>query len=591
MAVLLLYSFYFAPKRVETPPPGAVDVPPTQSAVTPTAAESDVLPSTSVDEAGDFKLDSSSMVVTFSNIDGLLTQVELRGHASKGEDGGFVKLVPAPSRRLDDTLKEGGVIEVLGKETFYRMPDYPLRMEVYGEAASGFISDQLYQVVEGIDSLTFRHRFESGIELAKTYRLGGRNLIDFEIDIEIQWTNYSDEPLEFGTEQEPGYRLYWQPGVENPELREQGELFSSFLMNGDYQEKPARKVKGPIAVTEADWIGQRSRYFLAAFLPDPETDNLLRGEIRPIYSYICNSHPDVIREGPGKCPLDGKDLTPTPNLITSIESDYFVLGLGPGATHVDRFRLYVGPRQQNSLRGVDPKLTRAVYFGMLDPLGQGMLAFMRWIHNLYPNWGIAIIALTFLVRFVSLPLTQKGMDSMKKMQALQPQMQELKEKYKDKPQELNQKMAEFMKEHHVNPMGGCLPMLIQMPIFIALFSMLRNAFELRDSQFLFWINDLSAPDTLFTFPFSLPVIGNGFHFLPIAMAGAMFLQQKMAANPMAKTNDPTQKMLKYMPLIFGFICYSMPSGLSLYILAGTLFSMVQQVYVKKAGKGGAPAFA
>jgi YidC/Oxa1 family membrane protein insertase len=167
---------------------------------------------------------------------------------------------------------------------------------------------------------------------------------------------------------------------------------------------------------------------------------------------------------------------------------------------------------------------------------------------------------------------------MKEMQALQPLVTELREKYKSNPQEMNKKMMALYKEHKVNPMGGCLPMAFQMPVFIALFQALRNAVELRGAHFL-WIVDLSEPDRLFTLttPINLPL-----NLLPLLVIVAMLAQQKMTPIPGGGQNEVQQKMMQYMPIIFGFLFYSMPSGLTVYFLISTVLGLVQQYFVQKA---------
>jgi len=207
-----------------------------------------------------------------------------------------------------------------------------------------------------------------------------------------------------------------------------------------------------------------------------------------------------------------------------------------------------------------------------------LLVGLLWLNKAVQNYGIAIILLTIVVRLALFPLNQKSYRSMRAMQALQPKVAELREKYKKNPQEMNKKMMELYRTNKVNPMGGCLPIAFQMPIFIALFQALRNAVELRGAHFL-WMVDLSEPDKLFTItqPFNFSL-----NLLPLLVIVAMLIQQKMT--PMAATgqSEAQQKMMQYMPVFFGFLFYGMPSGLTVYFLVSTVLGLVQQYFVQKA---------
>jgi YidC/Oxa1 family membrane protein insertase len=197
---------------------------------------------------------------------------------------------------------------------------------------------------------------------------------------------------------------------------------------------------------------------------------------------------------------------------------------------------------------------------------------MIWFHGVFHSYGIAIILVSILTKVIFYPLTQKSFKSMQQMQALQPLLTKLKEQYKDNPKKMQQETMALYKKHKVNPLGGCLPLLFQMPIFFALFRMLSGAVELRGADFL-WIKDLTMPDTLF-------VLGNfNINILPLIMGGCMFLQQKMTP-----TTDPNQKkMVVFMPLIFTVIFYNMPSGLVLYWLVNNVLTIGQQYLIKKQG--------
>lgn len=235
----------------------------------------------------------------------------------------------------------------------------------------------------------------------------------------------------------------------------------------------------------------------------------------------------------------------------------------------NHYRLFIGPKDLNYLRNVDPSLSEAIDHGWFAIISVPMLELMKFFYRVIPNYGVAILLLTLLVRLIMFPLQHKSMKSMKKMQELQPYLKSLQEKYKNDKEKLNKEMMQFMKTHKVNPMGGCLPMLLQLPVFIALYKVLGNAVELYKSPFIFWINDLSSKDP--------------YYVLPILMGIMMFLQQKMTPNP---TMDPTQAkmMLFFLPVIFTIFMLGLPSGLTLYIMFSTLLGIVQQ-YMMNKNKG------
>ncbi len=226
---------------------------------------------------------------------------------------------------------------------------------------------------------------------------------------------------------------------------------------------------------------------------------------------------------------------------------------------------YIGPKEHKVLKAIDPVLTNAIEYGWFTFAAKPLFALLSWLHGIFGNWGWAIIALTAIIRAVLYPLTYKGMVSMQKMKALAPQMKELKEKYGKDPQKLNAMTMELYKKHGANPLGGCLPMLLQIPVFFALYRTLLNAVELQGAPWILWINDLSRMDP--------------YYVLPILMGASMFLQQKITPN---NFTDPMQeKVFKYLPVLFTFFFVTFPSGLVLYWFVNNLFSIAQQFIVNQ----------
>lgn len=245
------------------------------------------------------------------------------------------------------------------------------------------------------------------------------------------------------------------------------------------------------------------------------------------------------------------------------------------------YQLFLGPKDTSILKGLGSELEKAVYFGWFDPIAKPCLWVMNLFYSVIPNYGVAIILLTLLSKLLLWPLGVKSYKSMAEMKKVQPLMAELKEKYKDDKQKMNQEVMALYRTYKVNPLGGCLPMVVQMPLFFALYRMLYEAIELRHAPFFGWITDLSAPERLVLFPIShLPFMEPpyGIPVLTIVMGATMFLSQKMQP-PMG---DPAQaKMMMFMPVIFTVFFINFSSGLVLYWLVNNVLSIAQQQYVTK----------
>src|SRR5256714_3935426 len=253
------------------------------------------------------------------------------------------------------------------------------------------------------------------------------------------------------------------------------------------------------------------------------------------------------------------------------------LQLQPGQTTTLRFQLYAGPKLYGRLAKLEHNEAEIMNFGMWKLISQFLLNFMNLIHSWIGNYGFSIVLLTACVKGVLWPLQNKANRSMRKMSALAPKMQELKEKHKDDPTRMNQEVMKLYKEYGVNPVGSCLPMMIQIPIFFGLFSMLGQAAELRNARF-FWVRDLSQPDTLFTIPGLgwIPILGSPaglpINILPLIMGATNLWLMRMTP----KTGDSTQqRVMMFMPLIFLIFCYNFAAALALYYTTQNLFTILQ----------------
>ncbi len=253
----------------------------------------------------------------------------------------------------------------------------------------------------------------------------------------------------------------------------------------------------------------------------------------------------------------------------------------------DRYTLYLGPLHSDYMHSVEPELEKAI----MTRTSLGMMGFMwpvirpfadlirvvfNFLHGFIANYGIVIIVFSVLVKIVVFPLTHKSYKSMKEMQRIKPLMDEVRAKYKDNPKKMQEETMALYREHKVNPLGSCLPMLLQMPLFFALFFVFRSAFDLRGASFVWWINDLSVPDAIFHLPFTIPLYGNTVGLLPILMAISSYLMTRMTSS-----GEPAQQMMmKTMPFVMLVLFNNFPSGLTLYYTLFNLLSALQQHYSK-----------
>lgn len=325
-------------------------------------------------------------------------------------------------------------------------------------------------------------------------------------------------------------------------------MISGFGLPGFFgsmmRSTPERERAFPGAV---EWVGTDSHYFLNVMIPDVARDAIATWSA----------------------------TVPGEKALVTLSQPVSLLS---GTSVAREVQVYVGPKHPERLQAVGAQLDRAIQYGWswIAPVTRAFAWMLGVSYSLIPNYGVAIILLTVLVRLVTAPLTYKQMESMKRLGTMQPRMKELQEKFKDDRERQSQEMAKLMKETGWNPLGGCLPMVLQIPVFIGLYYALQSSISLRHAPFMLWINDLSSPETLFTVPgLELPI-----RVLPILMCVSMVVQQKLT--PMT-TMDPMQQrmMLVMMPLMFGFLFYTFPSGLVLYWFVSNLLAIAQMLYMNR----------
>ena len=248
------------------------------------------------------------------------------------------------------------------------------------------------------------------------------------------------------------------------------------------------------------------------------------------------------------------------------------------------FRLYLGPLEYDRVTSLGVGLESIMDFGwsFIRPISKGVLYALKSMHGFIPNYGFVLIVFAFLIKLIVYPLTKKSYQSMSAMQAVAPEINELKEKYKSNPTKLNQATMELYKKRGVNPLGGCLPMLLQMPLLFALFQVFRTTIELRAEPFIWWITDLSSPDTVLLLPFKIPIYGSHVAILPVLMVVSMFVQQRMMSGA---AQQPQQKTMQYFMTAFFFLMFNgFPSGLNLYYTLFNVLTIAQQKLIPPDNK-------
>ena len=357
----------------------------------------------------------------------------------------------------------------------------------------------------------------------------------YNIDVEVAF----NKPNDYISRNQ--YYLSWFGGLSPTEKNVKDDLthFGGYAYLGDELLTSSGKNENEVVATQkgqTHWSAVTTKYFISAIIP--ETPG--------------------VGASVGAKQIDGRPI--------------YNVKINQSASSSNRFTLYVGPLDYKTIRSFDNGLEKTMSLGwaIFRPLGRLVTWSLAKLYTLIPNYGLVVILFAFIVKILLNPLTKQSFVSNKKMQALQPEIQKLKEKYKNDPQRASRAQMELFKERGVNPMGGCLPLLLQMPILISFFTVFRSTIEFRGAPFIAWISDLSAPDTL------LSIGGFPINVLPVFMGLTMFLQQKMMATPGA--GGQQKFMLYFMNVFFLFLFYSFPSGLNLYYSVFNVLSIVQQKY-------------
>jgi len=367
----------------------------------------------------------------------------------------------------------------------------------------------------------------NGVSFTKTYVFKKGQ---YDVGLEYKVNNTTSAPVQV--------QLYTQ--IKRT-VQEKGSMVDQNYLGAAYgtDEEPYEKYsfsdmadKNLNINTQGGYVAFIQHYFVSAWVPMQDQANTL-------YSLITKSNAAII----------------------GVKDEAVNVQAGSEQTLTATY--YMGPKESDKLEAIHTDLDLTVDYGWLWFISQPLFVLLKWLHSILGNWGVAIIAITIIVKSLMYPLTKAQYTSMAKMRALQPKMKALKEKYGDDRQKFGQATMEMYRKEKVNPMGGCFPILLQMPIFLALFYVFLESTELRHAEFVLWLTDLSAKDP--------------YYVLPILFGASMFITQKL--QPMTVTDPMQQKMMTFMPVIFSVFFLWFPSGLVLYWLVSNLISIVQMLII------------
>jgi len=503
MIILLVWSRFFTPQRI-------------------TPVRKEVVPATEKEKRVEEVRTEAGISLPSGKLDREAKRVVVITDTSR------IVLTTQGARVEEWSIKEKGGVVDLVLESFRSQGILPLDLEIEGTpffSQAYFETDKEELILEEGQQgeVLFNYRVGEGLLLSKIYKFSYGGYLQ---GLEVRIHNQSKFPKEMGK-----LTLLWQAGLGIDEvlLKENMKMMKA---QGRVEGMVMRRLKPNTYTGKIDWIGVTNRYFLAAFINRGE--EFSTGRVESFDKY-----------------------TPIVGLVASPSI------LAPDQVKSYKVDLLVGPKDYRYLKGLNIGLERTLDFGLFGFLSVIFLSILNFFYRVTYNYGFSIIILTCILQVFTFPLTRKSFKSMEAMKNLQPQMNELRLKYKNDPKRLNVEIMNLYRSRKMNPFSGCLPMLLQIPIFWALFTMLRNAVELRHSPFIFWIGDLSMKDPIYV--------------LPILMGVTMFLQQKLTT-----TGDPAQsKMMMFMPVLFTVIFLNFPSGLVLYWLMNNILTLTMQLIMKR----------
>ena len=479
-------------------------------------------------------IDNELFTAVFSSHGATLKSMVLKEHLdSDKEQFDLVKKVDSGALSLFFQTRDGKKIDT--RDLYFTVSDDQGEVSLTGK--------QSY-------SLTYRLDVAPGRNIVIVYTFSGDA---YTIGYDVQLTGF--DGLLPGNE----YQLEWDGGLLHSEKNHDDEVqnsWASAYMGGSLLRLDASDPSKDYREEQsgvAGWIAVRTKYFVASLIPASPTEGV----------YLSGSH---------KAGEKFEDYTAA--LKFTLPPDE--------KTHKESLLLYVGPIDYNVLHSLGVNLEKIMDFGwdwLTRPFAEYIiLPIFNLLNKFMDNYGLIIIIFALLIKLVTYPLTMASTKSMKKMAALQPMMKELQEKYKDNPTKMQSEIGRIYKEAGVNPLGGCLPVLLQMPLLFAMFYVFRSSIELRQQSFL-WAKDLSLPDSILDLGFSIPLYGDHIALFPILMGGAVYLQQKIT--PTTQTNDQMKIMMYIFPVMMLLFFNNLPAGLGLYYLMFNVFSIIQTFYINK----------
>jgi len=469
---------------------------------------------------------------------------------------------------------KGGMLRKWELKKFYTWDKHPIQLVDYTQNGDFTVlltttdgrvintKDLYFDVQAPSNNIKIEGNFEFEITFILPSSNGGRLVKkmkfrneEYGFETEIQLLNLNSVIANYQ------YEVAWEHGIryaEQNSVDESGFAAAYAYTGNELTEIDAAKVDQKVQKEfsgAVDWVAARNKYFAIAIIP---TGNVSEG------AYI-----------------EGTRSAMPDNGVKETYGISLKMPYKGSVSEQSTFKVFLGPLQHGVLKSYNKGLENIMSLGwawLIRPISEYvMLPIFTAIHYVVPNWGLVIIIFSVLIKLAMHPLSKSQMKSMKKMQKLQPLMDELRTKYKDDPQKMNQSIMNLYKEYGVNPAGGCLPLLLQMPIMYALYAVFRGAIELRQASFVGWIKDLSIPDIIYHLPFKLPLIGiQDISGIALIMGATMFIQQKMTIK------DPRQKtMVWMMPIMMTFLFNGFPSGLNLYYAVFNVLAIGQQVLINK----------
>lgn len=515
------YPDYYAGQKgqQEAPAPEAADTTAPAGAgqaVAPTSPGTSTSPEAALPEIvplsdDQLTFDTATRVIRFDQNLGAITSIRLKDYDESIANKG-------PTELLDSTMVVQGTTQILNRN-----------------GKTGFAAHR-----DG-NNLSFT-RHEGVWDITQTFHVPQDG---YGMDVTIRFKNTSDQPQDLTggaliqevLAKPEGSSFFTPTSVSDVHLVYALDTERHDVILKDYCEK----TDGPainLSNEKVDYIGLDKHYFLTALWVKGQPMNYLMERSAPGTEQVCP-------------------------MATLISQQYGQVQ--PGAAVDMKLNGYLGPKKLEILEAADPALKSSINYGFFAKVALPLLQVLKWVEKLVHNWGVAIILVTLVLKILFYPLTKSSAVSMKRMQKLQPEMNALREKYKEDPQRQQRELMAFMSKNKVNPFKGCLPILPQIPVFMAFYSMLSMSIELRHAPFFGWIKDLSAHDP--------------YYITPIFLGAGMFLQQKLTPNPAMDKNQ--EKIMLMMPLAFSLMMLPLPAGMVIYMITNTVMSIIQQQWLNR----------